>query len=134
MVRIKDLASQVVGRVMYGFSEGKEGGASHIRLSPRPGMKGSLTAAVFGAPPSLWPWHYAGAVCRQWRVVMIFSSSHHKGHKMDTHPFTIQLEPPRHSPRQGLLCLDGSSHLFISFPREGELMLFGTGKNNVANG
>lgn len=35
---------------------------------------------------------------------------------------------------QDLLCLDGISHLFISCPREGELMLFGTDKeNNAAN-
>lgn len=63
---------------------------------------------------------------------MVSSSSHHKGHKMVTHPLTIQLEPPRHSPKQGSLCLGGISHLFISFPGEGELLLFGTDKENNA--
>lgn len=93
-----------------------------------------LKATVLGVPPSLWPWPWPGVLCRQWRsLAMISSSFHHKGHHRDLpHPLTIQLESPRHSPRQGLLCLGGISHLFISFPREGELMLFGTDNENNA--
>lgn len=82
-----------------------------------------LKATMLGVPPSLWPWQCPGVVCHQWgSLAMIFSSLHHKGHNRDSpHPLTIQLESPRCSPRQGLLCLGGISHLFISFPREGEL-------------
>ena len=47
---------------------------------------------------------------------------------MNSHPLTIQLQP------KARLCLGGISHLFISLPREGELKLFGTDKeNNAAN-
>lgn len=91
-------------------------------------------AAAFGAPPSLRPWQCPGVLCGQWRLVTISSSSHRKGHKIDTHPVTLKLASPRCSPRQGMLCLGGTSHLFISFHWEGELMLFGTAReNNTAN-
>lgn len=53
---------------------------------------------------------------------------------MDSDPFPVPLDSSRCSLRQALLCLCGISHLFISFPREGELVLFGTDKkNNAAN-
>lgn len=119
---------------MCEVSEGKEGEASIAELSPWLAIWGCLKVAVFEGTsfPLVLVVHWY--ILCQWRLVPISSCFHHKCHKMKSHPLTIQLESPRCSPRQGLLCLSGISHLFISFPREGELMLFGTDKgNNAAN-
>lgn len=67
------------------------------------------------ALPSLWRWHCVS--CSQWRWLGFPVPSIIKVTKW-IHPLTIHLESPRHSPRQGLLCLGGISDLFISFPRE----------------
>lgn len=119
---------------MCEVSEGKEGEASSTELSPQRGIWGCLKVVVFEGTsfPLVLVVHWDIV----WPVEIGPHSScfHHKCHKMKSHPLTIQLESPRCSPRWGLLCLSGISHLFISFPREGELMLFGTDKgNNAAN-
>lgn len=118
---------------MCDVSKGQEGRSEQRQALTRPG-RGLLEGSCGGGPSRPRPPHGTGVLHGQRSLVIVSVSFHHKGHKMDSLSLTTQLESPRHSPRLSWLCLGGISHLFISFPREGELMLFGTGKkSNAAN-
>lgn len=113
---------------MHGISEGRKERLA-VPGFPRAWAFGAAGRQLgLGKPPSLRSWQYTGALCGQCRLVPISSSFHHKCHRMNSHPLTIQLQP------KARLCLGGTSHLFISLLQEGELKLFGTDReNNAAN-